>query len=252
MAEIFFRRQGKGKPFILIHGFCETHEIWNPVFDQLAHLGEVFAIDLPGFGQSNLPPTPFSIVDISESVLRWVKKQGIDQPMVVGHSLGGYVALGMVAQQPEVLGGLCLFHSTPYPDVEERKANRNRVMAFVSEHGVDPWVDTYVPGLFLNKKHAAIPQVDVIARKTPLATLLAYTAAMRDRPSTAGAFKQFARPVLVIAGKGDTIIPVASALEFGQLPPTCKVVVVEEAGHMAMFEAPQQAVRALAEFAEGV
>src|ERR1043165_252005 len=144
MSSIFYRKLGKGHPIILIHGFCETHEIWNGFADKLAEKFEVFAIDLPGFGGSPLLPTPFSIQEVAVKVRDWIDQVGLQFPIVIGHSLGGYVALAMAKKSQENIAGIGLFQSTAYADSEERKTNRNRVIAFVKAHGADPFIDTFV------------------------------------------------------------------------------------------------------------
>jgi pimeloyl-ACP methyl ester carboxylesterase len=252
MEEIFFRKSGKGKPVLLIHGFCETHEIWTGLTENLEESFEVFTIDLPGFGQSQLPSYSFSLADIAEKVLHWIEQEKITLPFVVGHSLGGYITLAMIGLAPEKIGGLCLFHSTPYPDSEEKKTNRNRVIEFVKANGVGPFVDTFVPGLFFDKKHPAVPIVDKIARETSPETLLAYTAAMRDRPSSDDFLRVFENPVLIIAGDKDTIIPVESVHEYGRLAKQGVVQVLIDTGHMAMFEQPQRVRKILNSFLSGV
>jgi pimeloyl-ACP methyl ester carboxylesterase len=248
MEEIFFRKSGKGKPVLLIHGFCETHEIWNGFAEKLSEGFEVFTVDLPGFGDSPLPPTPFSIEDIAGKLINWIDQENIKSPFVVGHSLGGYLSLAMAKQAQEKISGLCLFHSTPYPDSDDRKSNRNRVMEFVKKNGVDPFIDTYVPGLFFDKKNPAIPSVYKIARKTSERTLLAYTTAMRDRPSSIGFLKEFEKPLLTITGDNDSIISVESVREFGHLAKTSWVHILENTGHMGMFEEPGKALHILSNF----
>jgi pimeloyl-ACP methyl ester carboxylesterase len=248
MEEIFFRKSGKGRPVILIHGFCETHEIWNGFAEKLSETFEIFTIDLPGFGESPLPATPFSIQDIAGKVIHWIDHENIKSPFLVGHSLGGYTTLSMVKQMPEKFSGMCLFHSTPYPDSDDRKSNRNRVIEFVKKNGVDPFIDTYVPGLFFGKKHSAIPGVYKIARRTSEKALLAYTSAMRDRPSSIDLLKEFEKPLLTIAGDNDNIISVESAREFGHLAKKSALHILENAGHMGMFEQPEEAIEVLSDF----
>ncbi|HEV8511873.1 MAG TPA: alpha/beta hydrolase [Cyclobacteriaceae bacterium] len=248
MEKIFFRKSGKGKPVLLIHGFCETHEIWNGFAEKLSEAFEVFAIDLPGFGDSPLPATPFTIQDVAKDLLNWIDQENIRSPFLVGHSLGGYTALAMAKQGQEKISGLCLFNSTPYPDSDDRKSNRNKVIEFVKKNGVDPFIDTYVPGLFLDKKHPAIPDVYKIARRTSEETLLAYTSAMRDRPSSIDFLKEFQKPLLTITGDNDSIISVESVREFGHLAKTSWVHILENTGHMGMFEQPDKALRILSDF----
>jgi len=248
MEDIFFQKSGKGKPVLLIHGFCETHEIWSEFAEKLSKRFEVFIVDLPGFGDSPLPSAPFSIQDVAGKLIGWIDRENIISPFLVGHSLGGYVALAMAKQAQEKMSGLCLFHSTPFPDNDDRKSNRNKVIEFVKKNGVDPFIDTYVPGLFLDKKHPAIPDVYKIARKTSEKALLAYTVAMRDRPSSIDFLKEFEKPLLTIAGDNDSIISVESVREFGHLAKTSWVHILENTGHMGMFEQPGKAVRILSDF----
>ena len=246
--KIFFQKLGKGQPVILIHGFCETLEIWNGVAEKLAEKFEVFSIDLPGFGKSQLPSTPFSIDEIGTKVLGWIDHKKIRNPVVIGHSLGGYVALAMAAKSPEKFAGLGLFHSSAFPDTEDRKANRNRVIEFVKAHGTDPFIDTFVPGLFFDKNHGAIPQAEKIARNTSIETLLAYTAAMRDRPSSIDFLQSYDCPVLVIGGEKDSIVPLETTLEFGQIAPKSTLHILKGIGHMAMYEQPDEAQAIVADF----
>ena len=248
MVEIFFRKSGKGQPILLLHGFCETHEIWNGILEMLAEDYEVFAVDLPGFGQSALPKTPFSISEISEIVLNWLSKEKINLPFIVGHSLGGYVALSIARQAQLKIRGLCLFNSTPYPDSDERKSNRNRVIEFVEKNGVDPFIDAYVPALFYDKKHASIPFVFSIARRTSKETLIGYALAMRDRPSSIEFLKKIEKPVLTIAGENDSIVTLDTAVEFGRLARKNAVHILKNSGHMGMLEQPEAAVSILNDF----
>ena len=252
MEEIFFRKLGKGKPVILIHGFCETHEIWNGLAENLAETFEVFSIDLPGFGHSQLPPAPFTLAEIAKKVLGLIEREKIILPFVVGHSLGGYITLAMTESAPEKIGGLCLFHSTVYPDSKEKKTNRNKVMNFVKTNGVGPFADTFVPGLFFDKKHPAIPVVDKIARGTSQETLLAYTAAMRDRPSSVAILRKSDKPVLILAGDKDTIITKESVQEYGHLAKKGLVQILTDTGHMGMFEHPQRVRNILKSFLSGL
>lgn len=248
MEEIFFRKLGKGRPLILIHGFCETHAIWDGLAEHLAETFEVFSLDLPGFGQSQLPPLPFTLKAIAQRLLGWIAQEKIGQPFVVGHSLGGYVTLAMAELAAEKMSGFCLFHSTPHPDSEEKRINRNRVIEFVKANGVAPFVDTFVPGLFFDKKHPAIPAVDKIARATSREALLAYTAAMRDRPSSIRVLEKFEKPVLILAGDKDTVISLESVEEYGRRVKNGRLEIIHDAGHMAMFEQPSPVRSILADF----
>lgn len=245
MSSIFYRKIGKGYPIILLHGFCETHEIWDGLTKDLSKKFEIFTIDLPGFGNSPPLSTPSSIDEVGAKVFEWIDRQQIQKPVVIGHSLGGYVALAMAKQHPEDFAGIGLIQSTAFPDTEEKKVNRNKVIEFVKTHGTDPFIDTFVPGLFFDKSHPAIPQIDKIARGTTKETLLAYTALMRDRPSSIDFIKKTNLPVLILGGDKDTIIPAEITLEHGKLASNSSLQLLKNIGHMAMYESPLETQNAI-------
>jgi pimeloyl-ACP methyl ester carboxylesterase len=158
----------------------------------------------------------------------------------------------MAEQSPDQLAGLVLFHSTPYPDSTERKANRSKAIEFVREHGVKPFTQTLIPNLFFQKDLPAVQTAQAIADSTPAATLLAYLAAMRDRPDRTSVFKQFRGRKLVLAGIRDAIIPVESLRQFAHEVPATGMVEFENTGHMGMFEAPVAAAQAVGDLLFGI
>ncbi len=248
MSKIFFREEGEGHPIVLIHGFCETSEIWNGFSARLADSNKVYSIDLPGFGKSELPASPFSIDDIARLVIDWIEDNKIENLTLIGHSLGGYVALSMCEQAPEIIEKLVLFHSTAYPDSDERKANRNKVVDFVNSYGVDPFIDTFVPSLFKDKNHPAIPAVDKIARKTKLKTLVRYAQAMRDRSSRIELLKSLNKPYLVLGGRWDQTIPPTISEELSSLGKKSRLIMLSDTAHMGMVEQPDEAIMAIRDF----
>jgi pimeloyl-ACP methyl ester carboxylesterase len=246
--KIFFREEGSGRPVILIHGFCETSEIWDGFSSDLAKSFNVFSIDLPGFGKSPLPSTPFSIDTIAQQVISWIDEQQIKSPVLIGHSLGGYVSLSIAWQAPEKVGGLVLFHSTAFDDPEEKKANRTRVIEFVKTHSVDPFIDTFVPSLFRDKKDPRMAMVDKIARKTSPDTLINYTLAMRDRLSRVNFLKDFRAPFLALGGQWDTIVTPEITLQHAKFAPQSSAFLLPESAHIGMVEQRSLAIEKLNEF----
>jgi len=240
---IFFRENGQGTPVILIHGFCETHHIWDGFSDQLAKHARVFSIDLPGFGNSPLPHTPLTIDSIADIVLTWLKDNHIEAFVLVGHSLGGYVALAMASKEPALCKCLVLLHSTIYADTDEKKANRDKVIDFVIKNGVEPFIQTFASSLFYNKTHPEIGRVRNICLETPQQTLIEYTRAMRDRPSREDFCKSFIGTTLIIAGEKDEIIPLEISKKMASIGKKCNLLVLPDTGHMGMIES---ATRSLA------
>jgi pimeloyl-ACP methyl ester carboxylesterase len=245
---IFFTDQGRGFPVILVHGFCETHDIWNAVSKNLSGKFRVLCPDLPGFGKSQSLPENFSITDVGTCMLNWLAALNIESCIVIGHSLGGYVALAMAEQQPDVLKAFGLFHSTAYADGAEKKLSRNKVMEFVAKHGVKPFIESFIPPLFYDQANPHIPAVVALALQTKLETLLSYTAAMRDRPDRTEVLQQFKNPILFIGGEMDGGITPASVQAQAQLASTPVVHILSSIAHMGMFESEGQTVEKMHQF----
>jgi pimeloyl-ACP methyl ester carboxylesterase len=233
---IHFTDEGNGFPVLFIHGFCETHQIWNSFAKELAKDFRILSIDLPGFGKSELLPTPFSITDVASRVIEWLKSLHIDSCVTIGHSLGGYITLAMAEQHPALFKGFCLFHSTAYADTDERKLSRNKVIEFVSRNGVALFIESFIPPLFYDQLNPHIPAIVALASQTNQETLIAYVEAMRDRPERTRVLEKFKSPVLFIAGEKDEGISPESVKKQSELNPQSLLHVLPKVAHMGMFE----------------
>jgi pimeloyl-ACP methyl ester carboxylesterase len=249
---IFYTDTGSGFPVILIHGFCETHEIWNELVKELSSRYRVLCIDLPGFGSSELPSVPFTLLDIAERINHLIAALAISKAAVIGHSLGGYVTLAMVENNPSVYTGFGLFHSTAYPDSDEKKLSRNKVIEFVNTNGVAPFIQSFIPPLFFNQKNPHIGETIALGLKTKLETLTAYTAAMRDRPDRTPVLKEFKKPILFLAGEKDTVINIDAVKSQAQLTALPMVLILSSVAHMGMFEDKTTSTASLVAFLDSV
>jgi pimeloyl-ACP methyl ester carboxylesterase len=248
MTSVYYRTMGDGAPVVLLHGFCESNQIWGVFANLLAQRCRLIIPDLPGFGKSELPPSPLSVDSVGEILWQWLDSIPVKNPVIVGHSLGGYVTLAMTNQRPDAVAGFSLFHSTAKADTPEKKANRDKTIAFVNRNGVKPYIETFVPGLFFNKEHQAIKDVFPIAYSTPAATLVAYAAAMRDRPERRKILDDFDRPVLIIAGEKDEIIPLDTLMDQAIQLRKGRLSILSDTGHMGMLESTNRSVEIVTQF----
>lgn len=235
-ADIFFTDQGKGFPVVLIHGFCETHEVWTRFAQQLSTTFRVLSVDLPGFGKSKSLPEGFSVADAASKINELLLQLEIRNCIPVGHSLGVYVTLEMVNQQASLFPGFGLFHSTAYADSDERKAARDKVIEFVSKNGVPAFIETFIPPLFHDKANPDIPLAVKMALLTKQETLIGYAKAMRDRHDLTSVIKKFNNPIIFIAGEKDTVIPPETLQKLAKLAAKPHLYVIPNVAHMGMFE----------------
>ncbi|MDX5478077.1 alpha/beta fold hydrolase [Fontibacter flavus] len=251
---IAYTQTGSGPALILIHGFCESKEMWKTFVDELSTNFTVYCPDLPGFGESPLAEPHISLEEAVVSLHEWMEEQGISQPIVIGHSLGGYVALALAELMGHGLKAIGLFHSTAFSDDEEKKHTRNKTIQFIKKHGVDKFVESFVPPLF-SEQHRA-EQADQIAeliqfgKKSSKNGMIAFTAAMRERKDRFELWKTFPFPKLMIAGELDAAVKIEASRK--HKPYATHYHELIGTGHMGMFEEPERTLQMIIEFLKDV
>lgn len=249
---MYYRSAGQGMPVILLHGFCETGQVWDGFYPELAKKRQVLIPNLPGFGKSDPLPAGFSISDVAGAVFQWIQSLEIERAVIIGHSLGGYVALELAKAQPGIVSGLGLFHSTAFADTAEKKETRDKVIEFVNNHSVEVFADSFIPQLFYvnnrDRLEAEVNQMVTIARSTALETLVEYTRAMRDRNDRTDVLKELDAPILFMAGDRDTSVPIEKSKEQAPLIKNPVFHVLKDTGHMGMFEAKDLTLKFVMEF----
>lgn len=243
MPEITYTENGSGNPVILLHGFCESKEMWEFFQTNLSSKYRVLCPDLPGFGGSSLPAGEIVSIDsVSEVISRWVKDLQLVNPVVIGHSLGGYVTLGLVDKLGEDMSGIGLFHSTALADNEEKVGVRNRTVNFLKKFGTEPFVNSFFPNLFPEKKQEEVKEIieKLLSQARSIApeTVIAYTEAMRDRPDQRHVLEKFQGSKFFIAGEFDTAVPLENSRKHSNM--VTQYLELKETGHMGMFEKPNE------------
>ncbi|MEM7575060.1 MAG: alpha/beta hydrolase, partial [Bacteroidota bacterium] len=146
-GKLFYTDEGKGDCLILLHGFCETHRMWDDWKLKLLEVKlRLICIDLPGFGDSSC--TAQTIEEYARAVEAVVVDAKLSKAVLVGHSMGGYVSLAIAEQRPAWLQGFGLFHSHPFADSAEKKEARDRSIEFVERNGHLHYVKQLVPNFF--------------------------------------------------------------------------------------------------------
>ncbi len=237
MSRLRYRSYGSGPALILLHGFCEGGYIWDQMVPLLSNEFTVYCPDLPGHGESPLSEEINSISDIGAIINEWVLEENLYKPAIIGHSMGGYVLLAAIDQQPALYSKAGLFHSTPLADSTEKQKNRNKSIEFILEHGTAPFFDIFIPSLYFREG----PWHESLAgriRKTKKETLLRYTAWMRDRADLQNVLGKLDDEFLILAGQKDEFIPVGSLKEL-QNHHEFKFQVLNDVGHLGMMEDPK-------------
>lgn len=245
--------KGAGPCLVLLHGFTESHRCWVPAADALAGHYRVLAPDLPGSGGSSLLAGDSADLEATARQLwGWLSDLHINECVVVGHSMGGYVALEMLAQAPERLKGIGLFHSHPFGDDESKKLNRDRTIELIEKRGSKDFLHGFIPNLFAPAQRErlanTIDLLEMQAAQQSVAAYIAQTRAMRDRKPRLDLLIGIHLPKLVVLGRHDPVLPVEAGLSFAAQLNKLQVEVLEEAGHMGMYECADASYQLLANY----
>lgn len=249
--KIFYRITGSGKPVLLVHGFGEDGSIWNAQAEYLKDKFSLIIPDLPGSGKSEMIDD-MSMEGMAEVIHAIIHEEDIEACPVIGHSMGGYITLALAEKYWNHLSAFGLFHSTAYPDTEEKKANRRKGIAFVQQHGAFEFLKASIPNLFSPQSKDEMPESigQFIAQQHNFSAqaIVSYYEAMMQRPDRTEQLRKAAVPVLFIMGKYDNAVPFADSLKQCHLPEKSYIHILQNSGHMGMMEETGRCNRVLEEF----
>jgi pimeloyl-ACP methyl ester carboxylesterase len=238
---LFYRDIGTGEPVVLLHGFAEDGAVWEAVSQGLSANVRLLIPDLPGSGRSSLLGVT-TIESMAAAVKGMLDREGIERCVLIGHSMGGYIALAFAEAYPERLSAFGFFHSTAYADTEEKKAGRAKSITFIREYGAAPFIRQSTPNLFAaetRESRAGLVE-DMIGRYQGFSVdaLTAYLEAMMRRPDRVSVLARSAVPVLFIIGEKDQVVLPEQALAQVAVPALSYIHLLPRAGHMGMLEEP--------------
>lgn len=246
-----FDVMGAGKAVVLLHGFGEDKSIWNEISASLSASHQLIVPDIPGSGNAAmLGGENIGMGDYADSLFAILQKEGVEQCTVIGHSMGGYIALAFAEKYPQMLYGLGLFHSSAYADDDAKKETRKKGIEFIKANGVDAFLKTSTPGLFMDAS-ASKANIDDLLQKSKLfkpGALIQYYEAMIARPDRTHVLKNFKGPVLFMLGAHDKAVPFEQGLEQSNLPGESHIHVLRNSAHMGMLEEREKSLLNITDF----
>jgi pimeloyl-ACP methyl ester carboxylesterase len=249
---IHYREEGEGFPVLLIHGMGEDSAIWDAQINSLGKDYRLIVPDLPGSGKSPLLSGEPSIGELADAVKVLCDKAGVGQCILIGHSMGGYIALAFAEKYPERLRAFGLFHSTAYADSEEKVVIRQKAIDFIQKNGSPAYMRQSVPNLLAESTRQGRPAIlnGLIDRYSGFQpeSLIYYQEAMIRRPDRVLVLQHFTGPVLFVIGGQDKSVPTEHSLQQCHIPLLSHVHILENAGHMGMLEDSQRSNRILQTF----
>ena len=251
--QLHYRKIGVGAATLLIHGFGEDGNVFNQAINHLPDQGTLLIPDLPGSGESEVwPAAEPSLNDFALALNAILEKEGIEKCSVMGHSMGGYIALAFAEQFPEKMVALGLLHSTAYADSAERIQKRKQAIDFIEREGAAAFLRISLPGLFApafrEQGKAAIESLLTSMKQVSGSTLIQYYQAMMQRPDRSKLLEATPYPVMFIIGQEDEIVKASDTLQLANITANAYIHVLNNVGHMSMLEAPESFAKLLLYF----
>ncbi|MCI3922803.1 alpha/beta hydrolase [Paenibacillus sp. TRM 82003] len=233
----------KAKTVLLLHGFPLNPDMWSRQVNALEAEGyQVITPDLRIDGEAGEDglPEPVTMEHMADAAIEALDAAEVERCVVVGFSMGGYVAFSLLEKAPERVSGLVLTDTRAEGDSEEGKAGRRTLAANVIERGAQVAADAMLGKLFSPKTPEREPELvreveRMILAATPQA-IASSALGMALRPDRTASLAAIAVPTLVVVGEDDAITPPDVARKMADAIPNAELAVVPEAGHLANME----------------
>jgi len=244
--------RGDGHAILFVHGYPLDRTIWRHQIDSLEGYRRI-APDLRGMGQSDAPDLGYGMAIYAADLAALLDTLGVDEVVLCGLSMGGYVSFEFLRQWRHRVRGLILVDTRAEADGAEARRARDAAAASAREGGAEAIAEAMLPKMLAPATSDTAPEiVDRIRRlmaATPVAGIVGALAAMRDRHDSTGLLPTLAGlPTLVIVGEEDALTPPDGARRLAAGIPGARLVVVPGAGHLPPVERPSETTAAILEF----
>jgi pimeloyl-ACP methyl ester carboxylesterase len=240
-------------PVLFIHGFPFDSAMWRHQIAALSNWKRVVP-DLWGAGLANIPASagPYSIADQATSLVGTLDDLLVDDVVVCGQSMGGYIAFELLRAFPTRVRAAILCNTKATADTAEAKRGRDTMAAKAEREGPGALAAELVPKLLaratLERQPAVVREVTTMIERQPVYGMVVTLRALRDRPDSTPSLGQIRIPVLVVAGDEDQIAPAAGMEEMARAIPGAQFTVIPGSGHLSPLEQPQAVNAALNAF----
>ena len=244
--------QGEGPAILFVHGYPLDRTIWREQIDALDGYRRI-APDLRGMGQSDAPDLGYGMELYAADLAALLDALGVDDVVLCGLSMGGYIAFEFVRQWRSRVRGLVLMDTRAEADSPEVRRARDAAAATAREQGTSAVSDAMLPKMLapstLTDRPDVVERVRTTMAATPVSGLVGALGAMRDRVGSEPLLATLAGiPTLVIVGAADILTPPDQARAMAEAIPGAQLAVIPGAGHLPPVEQPAATSQSLREF----
>lgn len=235
--KIHYTDSGKGKTVVFLHGFLENSKMWNSLVPEINIERRLVCIDLLGHGKTECLSYLHTMEDMADAIYHVIQVLNVEEVILVGHSMGGYVALAFAELYPKIIKGLVLMNSTAKEDSVERKENRERAILAVKQNCKNA-ISMSIANLFSEENRTKLTNEIEWAKKEALKTslqgIIAAQEGMKIRKDREILLHTTSYPKMLILGKKDPVLNYTENIS--QVRNTNVELVTFNDGHMSHFE----------------
>jgi pimeloyl-ACP methyl ester carboxylesterase len=242
VVPLVHRESGSGLPLVLLHAFPLSSAMWLEQRELLGARCRVITPDQRGFGGSPLGDDPPSLTECADDVVALLDRLELEQVVLGGLSMGGYVAMELLRRAPERVRALVLADTKAEADAPEAREGRLRTAETVEQEGTAQLAEQMLPALLapttLERRGAVVGRVRGLVTAAPSAAVAWASRAMAARPDSFATLQGVEVPALVVVGEHDALSPVAQAQAMADALPQGRLAVLPETGHLSAVEDP--------------
>lgn len=243
---------GRGLPLLFVHGFPLNRSMWDQQVEALSPRYRILTLDLRGHGESDAPLWRYSVEEFADDVAALLDHLKLQQVVLVGLSMGGYVALACTRRFHHRLHGLILTDTRAQADTVEGRKGRFQLAQTAQTKGPAAVAEVMLPKLLapetLQSNPPLVQRIRSMIESMPLSGIAGDLMAMADRPDSVSLLPSITCPTLVIVGEQDQATPVTDARLIAGGIPNARLSIIPKAGHLPNIEQPEEFNRVLEEF----
>lgn len=236
--EIAYTDEGEGPALFFVHGFPLCRRTWSKQVAAFKSSHRVLAPDLRGLGETQVTPGPTSMRRFAEDLFALMQHLKLGPVTLVGHSMGGYIALAFAEAFPQALQGLVLVGTKSGADAPAAAAARRALADRVATEGSVIVVDAMAPKMLSASNRDAAMAAEVRGFMLPSRPegVIGALLGMAERPDMGSRLNQVHVPTLVVTGADDTIIPPIESEALAKAIPGARLEILAHGGHLVAFE----------------
>jgi pimeloyl-ACP methyl ester carboxylesterase len=242
---------GPGPSVLFVHAFPLNRTMWAPQVSALVERCRCIAPDLRGFGESSVIP-PYSMEQYADDLAHLLEQLRVEKVVVVGCSMGGYVALAFWRRHRQRVRALVLADTRASADSDKALARRRELIAVARAEGATAIANLQIAGIVGKTTREKQPDTyDAVHRmiaQTPVEGIVGALQAMMLRADSTALLPSIDVPTLAIVGDEDTVTPVKEVRAMKERIPGCRLEVITGAGHLANIERPAAFNHLMTEF----